>query len=132
MTLAAIACQLPPLPEPPAAAPRRALIVADSISQGWLLRDVLEHAGYETAVVTDAAARADLTPDVILCSLTSPARLESAVHTLRERSPSPLLLMSAEARDQLAAESARVGADGFVSTDAGLFEAVAAIRSYAR
>jgi CheY-like chemotaxis protein len=130
MTLASIACLLPPLPEPLPAAPRRALIVADSVAQGWLLRDLLEHAGYETAVVTDAAARADLVPDVVLCSLTSTARLDTAVRVVRGRSPAPLLLVSAETREELAGEAARVHADGFVSTAGGLLAAMAEIRTF--
>ena len=97
----------------------------------WLLRDVLEHEGFETMVVTDATRRFDPIPDVVLCSLTSSDRLDAAVREVRDRSGAPLLLVSSETRERLADEAARVRADGFVSTAAGLVAAVAEIREHA-
>lgn len=119
----------------PAAAERRhrVLVVDDSALGAALLRDILEHHGFEAASATDAPAAAEaarrLRPDAVLCDVHLPnCSVTELVATLRavpEAATARLLLVSGLSEGELAAEAKEAAADGFVSKREGLDAVVA-------
>jgi hypothetical protein len=126
----AIAGALPPADTADLAAAPRAYIIADCVAHAWVLRDVLEHEGVETSVATDTERLLQIDPAIVICNVSTAQRLDPIVAAVRAMTRAAVVLVSSEPLESLAGDAARLGADGFVSTAAGLSAAVTAIKEH--
>jgi DNA-binding response OmpR family regulator len=116
---------------------KRILVVEDETSIARLVRDYLEHAGFEAVVVGDgetalASARRDR-PDLVVLDLGLPGRdgLDVA-RTLRRTSEVPIVILTARGDETDRVVGLELGADDYVVKPFSPKELVARVRAVLR
>jgi DNA-binding response OmpR family regulator len=105
----------------------RLLIVEDDPAQAKLAQVVLAQQGFrDTTVVDSAAAALERAPtaDLVLLDIQLPdGNGLDVLRRLRERSSRPaVVIVTAHGAEQIAVEALRLGADDYISKDAGFME----------
>jgi len=117
-----------------AADPATVLLVEDDRSLSAALAATLRAAGYRTVIAGSAAEGlrwfAHYAPDLVLLDLGLPDRDGlSVIRDIRERSPTPILVLSAREAEAMKVEALDLGADDYVAKPFGVDELLARMRA---
>jgi two-component system, OmpR family, KDP operon response regulator KdpE len=113
------------------------LVVDDEPPIRRFLRTSLEAAGYRVVVAENAAeAMAEISlemPDVVILDLGLPDRSGlDVIAEIRQRSPVPIIVLSARDDERSKVEALDLGADDYVSKPFGMAELIARLRAALR